>query len=399
MKVLVADKLSDVALDGLGHLGMTVSYQPGLAAGALAGALDGVQVLVVRSTRISAETLEAAPSLSLIVRAGAGVNTIDVAEAAARGIYVTNCPGRNKDAVAELAIGLLIACDRQIVNASQALRSGLWQKKRFGQAHGLRGRTLGIVGVGAIGAAVARIAQGMGMEVLAWSPSLTEEKAEALGARLARDPLQIARESDAVSLHTAYVPATHHLVDEPFLQAMKDGAILVNTARGAVVDTEALKAAILSKGLRVGLDVFEEEPAGGEAPFPETSLAQLVTATPHIAASTAQASEAVASEVVHIVAAFKRSGRPLNVVNVASRSPATHGLVVRHLNRVGVLASVLGSLRQEGINVEEMDNTIFAGARAACCTLHLDRAPTEETLGTLRVMDSILQISLEGRGA
>jgi D-3-phosphoglycerate dehydrogenase len=395
MKALIADKLSDAVLDQLKQLGFEVEYQPDLSADQLPGAISGYHVLVVRSTQVSADTINAGKDLSLIVRAGAGVNTIDVSAASARGIYVTNCPGRNADAVAELAIGLLVACDRRIADATQEMRSGRWNKKEYGKSQGLLGRTLGIIGMGTIGQGVARRAQGMGMKVLAWSRSLTPEEADRLGVEYAESPLEVARQSDAVSLHLAAAPETKHLVNAEFLATMRDGAILINTARGDVVDTAALKEAIATKRLRVGLDVFEGEPKGGVEPFADTELAKICTCTPHIGASTEQASEAIAEETVRIIKAFRETGRPLNTVNLCAKSPATHALVVRHQNRVGVLAGVLDSLRGEGVNVEEMENTIFAGADTACATLQLDQAPSQKLLDELLGLEHVLHVNLE----
>lgn len=395
MKALIADKLSDSVLGQLRDLGFQVEYQPDLSADQLPGAIPGCAVLVVRSTQVTAETINAGHDLSLIVRAGAGVNTIDVGAASARGIYVTNCPGRNADAVAELAIGLLVACDRRIADATQELRAGTWNKKEFGKAQGLMGRTLGIIGMGTIGQGVARRAQGLGMRVVAWSRSLTPDEADRLEVEYAESPLEVARQSDAVSLHLAAAPETKHLVNAAFLSAMRDGAILINTARGDVVDTAALKEAIVSKRLRVGLDVFEGEPKSGNEPFPDVELAKLVTCTPHIGASTEQASEAIAEETVRIIKAFREAGRPLNTVNLSAKSPATHALVVRHKNRVGVLAGVLDALRGEGVNVGEMENTIFEGAETACATLQLDQAPSRKLLGDLLGLEHVLHVNLE----
>lgn len=395
MKTLIADKLSQNVLDALAGLGVEVSYQPELTADDLPGAISGYHVLVVRSTQVSTETIEKGESLSLIIRAGAGVNTIDVAAASGRGIYVTNCPGRNGDAVAELAIGLLIACDRRIANATAELREGKWNKKEYGRSRGLYGRTLGVIGLGQIGTGVVRRAQGLGMKVVAWSRSLTPEQADELDVEFAPAHLEVARRSDAVSIHVAATPETKHLVNAEFLAAMPDGAILINTSRGDLVDTAALKHAIVSKGLRVGLDVFEGEPKGGVDAFNDVELAHLVTCTPHIGASTDQASEAIADEVVRIVKAFRETGRPLNTVNLCAKTPATHALVVRHHNRVGVLAGVLDSLRREGLNVEEMENAIFEGADAACCTLQLDKAPSQELIDGLFALDNIVHVHVE----
>lgn len=397
MKILIADQLSDQAVEALKQLGVEVAVRPELSAADLAGAIGGFHVLVVRSTEVKLAAIEAGDQLSLIVRAGAGVNTIDVAAASARGIFVANCPGQNSAAVAELAIGLLVACDRRIADATLDLRAGKWNKKKYSEAAGLKGRTLGILGLGAIGEEVARRAMGLEMKVLAWSRSLTRERAEALGLDFAASPQDVARNSDAVSIHLAANSDTKHFVDASFLNAMRKGAILINTSRGDVVDTVALKSAIQSKGLRVGVDVFENEPNGGTAEFVDTELAGLVTCTPHIGASTEQASESIAAKVVEIVKAFREMGRPPHVVNLCEKTAATHSLVIRHYNRVGVLAGVLDALREEGINVEEMENAIFAGDQAGCCTLQLSQAPSPSLLEELAKETHILHVHLEPR--
>ena len=206
MKVLIADKLSQSTEQALRDLGTTLEVKPDLTADDLPAAIGDSQVLVVRSTKVTAATIAAGKKLSLIVRAGAGVNTIDVEAASQRGIYVTNCPGKNSAAVAELALGLLIACDRRIVNATNDLRSGQWRKKEYGKARGLRGRTLGIVGVGMIGREVIRRAHGLGMHVVAWSRSLDQALAAELGVDYCASLLEVARRSDAVSLHVAAAP-------------------------------------------------------------------------------------------------------------------------------------------------------------------------------------------------
>ena len=168
----------------------------------------------------------------------------------------------------------------------------------------------------------------------------------------------------------------------------------MNTSRGELVDSESLKAAITEKSLRVGLDVFEDEPAGGAADFAQTELAAMVTATPHVGASTDQASEAIAAQVVRIVESFIKTGHPLDTVNLCDRSPATHSLVIRHINRVGILAGVLDGLREEGINVEEVENTIFEGAKAACCAMLLDQAPSQKLLDSLKNNEGVLHVML-----
>ena len=393
MRILIADKLSVNCASALAELGLEVVNQPDLTAEQIPDALEGVGAIVVRSTRVTAEALERGQDLSLVIRAGAGVNTIDLPMASRRGIYVANCPGKNTAAVAELTIGMLVAADRQIVNATCALRNGQWEKKRFSSARGLRGRTLGILGFGSIGIAVAERAKAMGMQVLAWSRSLSQESAPS-SVEVAQTALEVAKKADAITLHLGLSEQTKHIVNQEFLAAVKPGAILVNAGRGELIDSEALLAAISEKQLRVGLDVFENEPAGGKADFSDLDLVQQVTATPHIGASTAEAAEAVASEVVRIVSVFLKTGRPPVAVNLCDHGEAKCNLVVRHLNRVGVLAGLLDGLRKEEINVEEMDNVIFAGGEAACCTLLLSAEPSKNFLNSLDEQEAILSSAM-----
>jgi D-3-phosphoglycerate dehydrogenase / 2-oxoglutarate reductase len=394
MKIFIADKLSPKTVAALEQLGAAVTVNAEVKDDELGRVLADTEVLIVRSKKVSAAAIAAAPQLSLIIRAGAGVNTIDLFEASRRGIFVANCPGKNTDAVAELTIGLLVAADRRIADATTALRAGRWRKKEYGKAHGLKGRTLGVIGFGAIGAAVARRAQGLDMKVIAWSRSLTTERAAALGIGACTTPLEVAERADAVTVHLAAAKETDRLIGREFLERMKPGAILLNTARGDVIDGEALKWAIREKKLRVGLDVFVGEPAGGEAEFADRELAGLVTATPHIGASTAQAEEAIADEVVRIVQTYQETGRPANTVNLRARSTAVTNLVVRHYNRVGVLAGILDELRNEGVNIEEMENTIFEGGLTASCSLRLDDRPSEALLAKARANPNIIQASV-----
>jgi len=395
MKVLIADKLSPEAVSQLRALGCEVTMDPDLSADDLPGVISTVDILIVRSTKVTAATIDAGTRLSMIVRAGAGVNTIDLKEASNRGIHVTNCPGKNTDAVAELAIGHLIAADRRMVAAGNDLGSGRWKKKEYQEAKGLKGRTLGIIGLGAIGKAVATRARGLEMDVIAWSRSLSPEKAQELKIGYCGNPEEVAQQADAVSIHIAEKPETMHIVNRKFLEKMKDGAILINCARGGVVDTAALKEAIRTKGLRVGLDVFENEPAGGIDDFDDTEIAEMANCTPHIGASTSQASEAVAAEVVRIVRSYRETGKPVNAVNVQEKSSASINLVVRHYNRVGVLAGVLDELRNANINIEEMENLIFAGGQAACCTLRLDSEPDSQTITNIGKSNDVIEAMLK----
>ncbi len=394
MNILIADKLSNAAIRDLESLGAKLRVEPSLGADSLPEAIGDADILIVRSTKVTAATIDAAPNLSLIIRAGAGVNTIDLAHASSKGIHVANCPAKNADAVAELAMGLVVACDRRIAFQAADLKAGIWNKKGYGKAAGLKGRTLGIVGYGSIGKALAKRAKAFDMNVIAWSRSLTPERAEQDGIGFCKTPLDVAANSDAVSLHLAVTPETKGLVDKAFLGAMKDGAILVNTSRGNIVDQKALEEAIDAKGLKVGLDVYEGEPAAGDKEFPHTGLAAKVTGTHHVGASTDQASEAIAAETVRVVKTYMETGKPANPVNAQDKSSAPHTLVVRHFNRVGVLASVLGTLKEEGVNVEEMENAIFSGGDAAVCTLKLDDEPSDALIERLNKEEQIIQAVL-----
>jgi D-3-phosphoglycerate dehydrogenase / 2-oxoglutarate reductase len=314
MNILAADKLDASALQALEEAGFTVSQCSGLDPDSLPAQAASAEILIVRSTLVPKGLLAGLPALKLILRAGAGTDTIDVAAAGARGIQVSNTPGRNADAVAEMALGLLLAADRRIMEGTAALRQGLWNKGALGQGMGLKGRTLGIIGLGSVGKAMARKAQGLEMRVLAWSRSLTPEAAAQSGVMFAASPEELARAADAVSVHVASTGETRNLIGPAFFAAMKTGALFVNTSRGEVVDGNALAAAIGSKGLRAGLDVFAGEPKVSEAPFADKELAGLVTCTPHLGASTDQAAEAVAREVVRIVLAFRDTGIAPNAV-------------------------------------------------------------------------------------
>ncbi|QEN06893.1 hydroxyacid dehydrogenase [Oceanispirochaeta crateris] len=395
MNVLIADKLSDSALTDLKALGASIRFEPGLTAKDLPDAVSDAEILIVRSTKVSADTIKRGENLSLIIRAGAGVNTIDLEEASSRGIHVANCPGKNADAVAELAIGLIIAADRRIADGTMDLRQGVWNKKLYGSASGLKGRTLTIIGMGSIGRATAEIGKALGMRVAAWSRSLTEEKAKEWGVVYCSSIEKAASIADVLSIHLAAGKDTTHLIGKKVFDSMKNGAILVNTSRGEVVDTAALKEAIKSKGIKAGLDVYENEPGATEKDFKDADLAAMITGTHHIGASTDQASEAIASEVVRIVEAYRDSGKPLHQVNSQEKSQAHFNLVVRHYNKVGVLASVLGVLRSASINIEEMENSIFSGGRAAVCTLKLDDKPDEAVMSKIRSIENLIQAVLK----
>lgn len=399
VKVLVADKFEKSGLEGLQALGCEVIYNPDLKEDALTEAIKSHQpdVLVVRSTRVTEPMLEAG-SLSLVIRAGAGYNTIDVVAASRRGIYVSNCPGKNAIAVAELAFGLILALDRRIPDNVAELRAGKWNKKGFGIAKGLYGRTLGLVGMGNIAQELVHRAKAFGLHVIAWSRSLTPARAQEMGIGFCESPQVVAAQADIVSVHVALTNDTRELCGQQFFDAMKPGAFFINTSRAEVVNHAALAQAVREKGIRAGLDVFEQEPAAAEGAF-EDPIVQLpsVYGTHHIGASTEQAQEAIAAETVHIVRAYMQTGNVPNVVNLCHQSPATHLMVVRHLDKVGVLAHVFDCLREAGINVQETENIVFEGAEAAVARIHLDGAPGENTLNAIRQNPNILALNVIAR--
>jgi D-3-phosphoglycerate dehydrogenase len=396
MKILIIDQFSEAHLDSLRALGLSVDYRPSLSADELPGAVDDVNILVARSKEVRAAAIERARALALIVRAGAGVNTIDVKAASARGVYVANCPGKNAIAVAELTLALLLALDRRIVDQARELHAGTWNKKEYGKADGLYGRTLGVVGTGAIGREVIVRAHAFGMRVVAWSRSLDDARAAELGVERMRTVAELCGRADAVTLHVALAPETRGLVGEAALSRMRPRAMLVNAARAEIVDGAALQRAIAEKGLRVATDVFEDEPKGASGAFNDAlGKNPAVYGTHHVGASTNQAQAAIADETVRIVRSFVERGEVPSCVNLATRSPAAYQLLVRHLDKVGVLAEVLGAIRRHDINVEEMENIIFDGATAASAKIRLGAPPPAELLDEIRRRtDQILHVDV-----
>ncbi len=408
MKVLVADQFEQSGLDGLRAAGCEVLHNAALKDEALVSALreTRAEVLVVRSTRVTAEMMDAG-GLALIVRAGAGYNTIDVRAASARGIYVSNCPGKNAIAVAELTFGLILALDRRIPDNVAELRAGHWNKKEFAKARGLHGSTLGLLGFGSIAQEVARRAQAFGLHIVVWSRHFAEdpdvdfatyglEPSRDVSVSIAPSPQSVAEQADILSVHVALGPETTGLVSADVLGRLRPGAFFINTARAEVVDYDALAVVVRDRGIRVGLDVFPDEPATATSEFSYPLLQEPgVYGTHHIGASTEQSQEAIAAETVRIVRSFLETGRVPNVVNLARRTPATHMLVVRHRNRPGVLAHVFEHLRSGDINVQETENIIFEDAEAAVARINVDGTPSQAQLAAIKSgNENILSLQL-----
>jgi D-3-phosphoglycerate dehydrogenase len=294
-RVVVADRVAD---SGLKLLAATSDIEVVTVVGKpkdeLDRALAGAHALIVRSeTRVTADLLARAPHLRVVARAGTGVDTIDVPAATRRGIAVMNAPGANTVSAGEHALGLLLALVRRIPEAAAAMRTGGWDRKRF-EGTELRGKTMGVVGLGRIGAHVAQLARAFGMSVVAHDPYLLPERATELGVPLLALE-DLLRAADVVTLHVALTDQTHHLINAERLRLMKPTAVLINTARGELVDEAALADAVREK--RIGgaaIDVFAVEPLPADSPL---RALDRVLLTPHLAASTAEAQERVAVEI------------------------------------------------------------------------------------------------------
>jgi D-3-phosphoglycerate dehydrogenase len=397
MHLLFADRLPGETLAELEARGHSCVMEPSLGAEDLPARIGGFDALVVRSTKVTAAVFDAADQLALVIRAGAGTNTIDTDAAAERGVLVSNVPGRNAAAVAELTMGLLLSIDRRIADNVADLRRGRWDKKRYSKSAGLLGSTMGIIGLGSIGFAVAERASAFGISVQALAKpgrsAYAEERAEVLGITMRSSLQELLSSSDIVSLHVPAAEQTRHLVDKAFLDQMKDGAILLNTSRGDVVDEEALLEALDAGTVRAGLDVFADEPAASEGAW-ESALARHpnVVATHHIGASTEQAQRAIAAGVTEIVDAFV-AGEARHCVNLEPRRLGSITLTVRHLDRVGVLAKVLDQLSAAGLNVEHMENRVFRGGHAAVASIDVAGRTSEAVLASLRDIPDVLGVS------
>jgi D-3-phosphoglycerate dehydrogenase / 2-oxoglutarate reductase len=400
MRLLIADKLHPRAIEELRTLPVEVVYDPEVTRDSLEARLPGVGILVVRSTEVTAEAIDKAKQLHLIVRAGAEYNTIDVRAASRRGIYVANCPGRNAAAVAELVYGLILSVDRRIPDAVASLRSGKWERAKYGGAEGLHGKTVGIAGFGAVGREVANRARCFGLSTVAWSRSLSAARAGDFGVGHASSLEDLAARSQILSLHLPINDRTRGIVGQKVLGALPPRAILVNTARADLIDYAALREAVGKRKLRVALDVFPDEPKGSKDypadlfGLPSEPGGGFVYGTPHIAASTDQAQLAIASETVRVIRSFLLEAVVPNVVNVSSSSTARFQVVIRMVDKVGTFANVLNVIKRHGINVEEVTNTIFEGGGASCAKLRVVSRLNEACLAEIHAFEEVLHVDM-----
>jgi D-3-phosphoglycerate dehydrogenase len=400
MNVTIADKLPDEAVRQLKEMGLKVDNNPGLKESDLGSGLPEAQILMVRSTVVNRECIEKSPRLSLIIRAGAGVNNIDIEAASGKGIYVANCPGKNAIAVAELTMGLILSLDRFIPQNVADFNKGKWNKAEYSKADGLFGKTIGIIGTGMIGQEVIKRAKGFGLNVVAWSRSLTPEVADDMEIEYADSILKAAEMSDILSVHLAMNAETKGIISKGVLSALKDGAMFINTSRDGVVDEDALFDEVKSGRLKAGLDVFSDEPEFKEGEF-ESRFQGLdnVCITHHIGASTYQAQMAVADDAVDIVRGYLQEGKVRNWLNRCEHTESPWQLVVRHYDKPGVIANVMNELKEAKINAQELENVIFDRKLAACCTIQLDAEPTEKVLQNIRTrQDEVISAMLVPRG-
>lgn len=390
MKVLIADKLPEKYVQKLKDHDLEVDFQPKLGENDLPDAAKDADILVVRSTVVNAKTIETAEKLNLIIRAGAGYNNIDVSAANSKGVYVANCPGKNAIAVAELAIGHMIALDRQIPDNVSDFKAGKWNKAAYSKGKGLYGKTIAIVGLGNIGKEVAIRAKAFGMNVYGKDIS----RIEGVEYKDFSEFDQVLPIADIVSVHLPMTPNTKGLFDDKMFSYMKEGAYFINTSRPGVVVEDALIKAVQEKGIKAGLDVFADEPEQktGEV---KSKLQEIdgIYVTHHIGASTEQAQNAVAEEAINIILDFINSGVIDHWVNRAKKTDSHYQLVVKHFDKPGVLASIMDVLRQGDINIEEVENIIFEGGVVACCTMKLRENATNDMLGSIRNNPNVITVS------
>ena len=349
-KVLIADEMSEVAVQAFAGRGIEVGVHPGLAPEALAEIIEGYEGLVVRSaTKVTADLLARATRLKVVGRAGTGVDNVDMDAATARGIVVMNTPHGNSVTAAEHTIAMMCALARRIPEADRSTRKGGWERGRFMGVE-LRDKTLGIIGCGTIGAIVATLAQGLRMRVVACDPYLSPERADSLGVALVTMD-ELLRDADVITLHVPLTDETRGTLDAAALAKTKPGVRIVNCARGGLIVESALKSALESGQVAgAALDVFEEEPARENPLF---ALDEVI-ATPHLGASTLEAQENVAHQIAQQMAEYLLTGTVVNAVNAPSVTPeemAKLGPYLTLAEQIGSFAGQIADGRIRGVTI------------------------------------------------
>jgi D-3-phosphoglycerate dehydrogenase / 2-oxoglutarate reductase len=341
MKVLISDNLAPVGAQILEDAGLEVNIRTGLAPEELVRIIPEYDGLVIRSaTRVTAEIIEAAARLKVVGRAGIGLDNVDVAAASKRGIIVMNAPDGNSTTAAEHAIAMMASLSRNIPQATASMKDGKWEKKKF-MGRELTGKTLGIVGIGRIGSIVADRAHGLRMNVIAFDPHMPRDLVEKMGVELVSLE-ELCKRSDYISVHVPFTKETKHVLSTNQFKLMKKGAMLIDCARGGVVDEAALHVALTTGEIAgAALDVFEVEPVTREN-CPMLALDNFIC-TPHLGASTAEAQENVAVAIAEQMAAYLLKGTITNAVNVPSVSAEVLSKVGPYLT----LAEMLGSFHMQ----------------------------------------------------
>ncbi len=344
-RVWIADKMSERAVEVFRLRGIDVDYKPGLTPeeqAAIAGDYDGIAVR--STTRLKGAVLDAAKRVRVIGRAGIGVDNIDVETCSRRGTVVMNTPFGNTITTAELAIAHLLAASRQISLASASTKAGKWEKNRF-MGMELTGKRAGVIGAGNIGAIVCDRLKGLHMQVLVYDPFISNERADAMGVTKVDSVEALAEQVDVLTIHVPLLDSTRNLINADILARMRAGSILVNCARGGIVDEKALFDAVQSGHIRsAALDVYEQEPAA------ENPLFKLenVNCTPHIGASTSEAQENVAVQIAEQMADFLLLGTVTNAVNMPSMSEEERKLMAPYLELSGRLGQFIGQVMRPG---------------------------------------------------
>ncbi len=314
MKVLISDNLSATGVEILKKAGLEVDFRSKTSVEEIEKIIGDYDALIIRSaTKVNAGLLDKATKLKIVGRAGSGLDNVDIPAATKKGVVVMNTPGGNTVTTAEHTIGMIFASARMIPQAYSSLKAGKWEKKKF-EGVELFDKTLGVIGLGAIGGVVANRAIGLGMKILAYDPFLSQEKAKSLGIELADLPT-IYRKSDFITVHTPKTKETANLINKDTIAQMKDGVRIINCARGGIVNEQDLYEALKSgKVAGAAFDVFEKEPPENH---PLLTLDNFV-ATPHLGASTKEAQENVAVAIAEQIVDYLIAGTVRNAVNVPS---------------------------------------------------------------------------------
>lgn len=396
VRVLITDAFDSSAADTLRESGFDVIHNPMLDADTLAAAMADLhpQVLVARAVHVGEDALRASPQLALVICAGSDTRCIDLDAANGLGVMVSHCPGRNAAAVAELAWGLILACDRRIPDQAADVRAGRADPSLYAGAAGLAGRTLGIVGLGQVGQEIARRGLAFGMHVVAWSKHITEDRCDALGVDFCANLVNLAKLADVVSVSVAGNEETRGLLGDKFFNALRPRTIVVNTSRGHVCDEAALLHAVRNRGVRAGLDIFAGDPDERSAAERALAAEPGVCGTFRMGDRTEQARLSIDSEVVRILRAWHADGTVLNCVNLAEHTAASAVLMVRHENRPGVLARIFDVLGKAAINVEQMDNQISAGGSAAVARVFTATLPSVQVVSAIRACPHVLGVTM-----